>query len=290
MRSFFDPHPPSAPASLVSICTSDYSSTPSGDSSYADYLSLESAGGSVDGRVARRRRGRARRRCRRADPGDARVRRADHARPARRCGRMLASADVNGESPTAVISHSLWRRAFASDGTVVGSDSRGRPVSHHRRRRAATVPGPRTRARIRLVDSACAPPAASAEERAIAGCRSSRACGLVSRSPRRRRRFRPSPIVSHRSTPRRTSNRRERAAAAMFVLPHARIHPQFRGDVVMLTGVIAGGGDAGPPDCVRERRGSSGLACDGPRPRDGDSSRARRRPGRTAAPAADRKP
>lgn len=111
------------PSSLVSIYTSDFSSGPFGDSSYADYLTLKADVAEMADLAA-------------YTQGAGLLRVGDAVERVRRmgvspeffdllgvkavAGRMLGSDDFSVGAGGAVISHALWRRTFAADPTVAG--------------------------------------------------------------------------------------------------------------------------------------------------------------------------
>ena len=115
------------PRALVGIYTSDFSSGPYGESSYPDYQTLASETSAFESIAA--------------EHGDATgvVRVGDVVERVRIAavtgnyfhllglrsglGRLLSPADAEpGAPPTAVLSHALWRRAFAADPGVLGSN------------------------------------------------------------------------------------------------------------------------------------------------------------------------
>lgn len=116
----------SHPSTLVALYTSDYSSTPYGESSYPDYLSLKADATAFEAMAAYQEHPVS---VVRLDQKAERVRvlrvSAEYfdllgLRPA--AGRLLSAVDSDpGGAPTAVISHAFWTRAFGAQRAAIGS-------------------------------------------------------------------------------------------------------------------------------------------------------------------------
>src|SRR5262249_43367564 len=118
------PMPVAQPDRIVSIYTSDFSSTKYGGSSYPDYVDFRRLGAAVADLAAYQ----ATTLSMNAD-GDTEITSGEAASGnlfallgvGAAAGRMLLDADdVEGAPPVAVISHALWTRRFGGDPAIIG--------------------------------------------------------------------------------------------------------------------------------------------------------------------------
>jgi predicted permease len=233
---------------LVSIYTSDFSSGPWGDTSYPDFVSMQTGTTAFEDLAAE------------DDSGVVPLRVGEEVERVRvssvsghyfqairgnaALGRTIVETDTTPAAPpVALISYALWQRGFGANPAVVGT-------SVTLNDRAVTIAGvaePRFRGLDlgRAVDvwlPLVAPPSAPAE-------RGNRGLAVLARLrpgvPLREAQTQLTTLAGQLAAEFPQTNlgtlERPRDPRSMFVLATTRIHPAFRGQVVMVSAVLMGG-------------------------------------------------
>jgi predicted permease len=239
----------SAGATLVSVYTSDFSSGPYGDSSYPDFVSM---GSDTTAFVALAAEDRSSVALLRVGNEMERVRMSrvsgsyfDVIGGAPTLGRWILEEDTSAaRPPVAVLSHALWQRAFGSDSGVIGTtvvlngtlaeiigvasqrfrglDDLGHPIDVWTPLTPASAAPAERGNRWLAVTGRLRPGVSLSEAQAQLATLAAR-------------------LAREYPTTNLGTLERPRDPRPMFVLPATRIHPSFRGQVVMLSAVLMGG-------------------------------------------------